>query len=80
MTLKLKNDFISDFISIRFVHERMSYDILFLLPCPPFKNIIKIFIKFFYLSFRFYDMQIDCFAFLSLALTIVQLESVLNSL
>ena len=36
--------------------------------------------KFFYLSFSFHDMQIGCFAFLSLASIIVQLESALNNL
>ena len=60
----------------------MSNDILFLpLPLPPhFKNIMKTYINIFYLSFSFYNMQIDFFAFLLVALIIVQLESALNSL
>ena len=44
---------------IWFVHRRTSYDILFLpLPPPPFKNIMNIFINFFYLSFSFYNTHI----------------------
>ena len=41
---------------------------------------MKIFMKYFYLSLSFHDMQIDSFAFLSLASIILQLESALNSL
>ena len=60
----------------------MSYDVLFLpsTPQPPFKNVMKIFMKIFCLSFSFCNMKIDSFAFLLLPSIIVQLESPLNSL
>ena len=50
-------------------------------PYPPFllRKSWK-FYEIFYLSFSFHDMQIGCFAFLSLASIIVQLESALNNL
>ena len=47
---------------------------------PHFQNVMKIFMKVFYLSFSFRDMQIDSFALLALASIIVLLESTLNSL
>ena len=47
---------------------------------PPFKNVMKIFMKIFCLSFSFRNLKIDSFAFLLLASIIVQLESPLNSL
>ena len=58
---------------IRIVHGRTSYDVLFL-PLPPllFQERHK--------NFLSLGMQIDSFAFFSLTLIIVQLESVLNSL
>ena len=49
-------------------------------PTTPFKNVMKIFMKIFYLSFSFRDIRIDSFAFLSLDSIIVQLEIALNSL
>ena len=65
---------------IWFAHGRTSYNVLFLPQTPPpptpFKNVMKIF----YFSFSFHDIQIDSFAFLSLASIIVHLESALNSL
>ena len=53
---------------------------MFLPPDPPFKNVMKFFMKIFYLSFSFCDMKTDSFALLSLASIIAQLESALNNL
>ena len=44
-------------------------------PYPPFKNLMKIFMKMFCLSFSFRDMDVNSFAFLSMASIIVQLET-----
>ena len=50
---------------IWFVHRRTSYDILFLpLPPPPFKNIMNIFINFFYLSFSFYNTHTHIYIYI----------------
>ena len=49
-------------------------------PTASFKNVMKIFMKIFCLSFSFRNMQVDSFASVSVALIIVQRESALNSL
>ena len=53
---------------------------MFLPPTHPLRNVMKIFMNIFCLSFSFRGMKIDSFPFLSLASISVQLESALNSL
>ena len=63
--------YIKGLLIIPFGQVIMSYDVLFLPPTPPFKNVMKKFMKFFYLSFSFHDMQIDSFAFLLLSQEVI---------